>query len=325
MRKTGYKKVTHSLFYLRTWLILIPILYCTACEAPLNLEGVQAQSRQPILRFDHYQAASTNDNSVVVVGSAGVVLRSSDNGENWSRHILPDYPPLIDITSCADGSYAILDYSHHVWLSNDNAETWYKKAIDSTEVPLAITCDPNNKIWVVGSYSTILSSSDKGDTWDKQSLDEDFMLTSLQFINNDIAIASGEFGTVLKSSDAGKTWDYIESLPGEFYPHATHFIDSESGWVVGLRGKILHTNNGGNSWQVQSTDIDAPLYGIKGDASALFSVGDNGAVLEYVNDQWKQVKHEFPIRFYLRAVLPLKDKSILLAGGAGALHKLKID
>ncbi len=325
MHERRYKEVTHRLFFLRTWLILLPVLYCTACEAPLNLEGVQAQSSQSILRFDHYQAASTNDNSVVVVGSAGVVLSSIDYGEIWSRQILPGYPPLIDITSCSDGSYAILDFSHHVWLSNDNAKTWVKKPIDSTEVPQAITCDQKNQIWVVASFSTFLSSPDKGDTWETRSLDEDLMLTSLQFINETTAFAIGEFGTVLKSSDGGKTWDYMEPLPGEFYPQASYFMDAERGWVVGLRGKVLHTNNGGNSWEFQSTDIDAPLYGIKGSDSALFAVGDTGMVLEYVNGQWQQLTHDFPIRFYLRAVLPLNDKSILLAGGAGALHKLKID
>jgi len=306
-------------------LFLLPVLFCTACEAPLNLEGVQAQASEAILRFDHYQAAASNGNSIVVVGSAGVVVTSTDNGENWSRQILPDHPPLIDITSCPDGSYAVLDFNHHILVSNDNTKTWSKEAIDSSETPQAVSCDPNNRIWVVASFSTILSSPDKGKTWETSSLDEDLMLTSLQFISETDAFASGEFGTMLKTTDAGKTWDNLEPLPGEFYPQASYFMDAESGWVVGLRGKILHTNDGGNSWQSQATDIDAPLYGINASDSALFAVGDNGVVLGYINGQWQQLKHELPIRFYLRAILPLSDNSILLAGGAGALHKLKID
>jgi photosystem II stability/assembly factor-like uncharacterized protein len=324
MHEKRSKKVARMQFVIRIWLYL-PILYCAACEAPLNLEGVQAQADQAILRFDHYQAASTNDNSVVVVGSAGVVVTSRDNGETWSRQILPGHPPLIDITACTDGSYVILDFNHHIWVSKDNAKTWNKMPIDSSEVPQAITCDPNNQIWVVASFSTILSSSDMGESWETLSLDEDLMLTSLQFIDETIVFAIGEFGTVLKSSDGGKTWDYMEPLPGEFYPQASIFTDDNTGWVVGLRGKILHTNDGGNSWQFQPTDIDTPLYGIKASDSALFAVGDNGMVLEYVNGQWQRLTHDFPIRFYLRAVLPLDDKSILLAGGAGALHKLRFD
>ena len=319
------KKVTCIPFVLRNWLVLFPILYCVACEAPLNLEGVQAQADQAIQRFDHYQAASTNDTSIVVVGSAGVVVTSKDNGENWSRQILPGHPPLIDITSCPDGSYVILDFGHHIWVSSDNAKTWNKKPIDSTEVPQAISCDPKNQIWVVASFSTILSSKNMGESWKTQSLDEDLMLTSLQFINETIAFAIGEFGTVLKSSDGGETWGYLDPLPGEFYPQASYFKDAETGWVVGLRGKILHTKDGGNSWQFQPTNIDAPLYGIKASDSALFAVGDTGMVLEYIDGQWQRLTHDFPIRFYLRAVLPLDDNSILLAGGAGALHKLRLN
>ena len=324
MYATRFIKVTHKLFFLRTWLIL-PILFCAACEAPLNLEGVQAQSREAILRFDNYQAAATNDDSIVVVGSAGVVVTSTDNGETWSRQILSGYPALIDVIACPDSSYAVLDFNHHIWLSNDNARTWNKKPIDSTEVPQAITCDPNNQIWVVASFSTFLTSPDQGDTWNSYSLDEDLMLTSIQFIDEQTAFVTGEFGTVLKSSDAGKTWDYMEPLPGEFYPQASYFKDAENGWVVGLRGKILHTNDGSNSWQNQATGIDVPLYGVKAGESKLFAVGDTGKLLEYDNGNWQQLSHEFPIRFYLRAVLQLNDKSILLAGGAGALHKLRID
>jgi photosystem II stability/assembly factor-like uncharacterized protein len=324
MYVTKFTKVIHKLFFLRSWLIL-PALFCAACEAPLNLEGVQAQSSQAILRFDHYQAAATNNDSIVVVGSAGVVLTSIDNGEIWSRQILPGYPPLIDVIACPDSSYAALDFNHNIWLSNDNANTWNKKPIDSTEVPQAITCDPNNQIWVVASYSTFLMSSDHGDTWNSYSLDEDLMLTSIQFIDEQTAIVTGEFGTVLKSSDAGNTWDYLEALPGEFYPQASYFVDSENGWVVGLRGKILYTNDGGNSWQTQPTGVDVPLYGIKAGASKVFAVGDTGKLLEYDNGHWRELSHGFPIRFYLRAVLQLNDNSILLAGGAGALHKLKID
>lgn len=324
MYKLKAKKVISKLSFMRTF-FLLQVLFFTACEAPLNLEGIQTQVDQPILRFDHYQAASSNGNSVVVVGSAGVVVTSIDNGETWSRQILSGNPPLIDVTACADGSYAILDFNRHIWVSTDNAKIWNKKPIDSSEVPQAISCDPNNQIWVVASFSTFLSSPDQGETWETQSLDEDLMLTSLQFMDETIAFASGEFGTILKSSDGGKTWDYMEPLPGEFYPQASYFKDAETGWVVGLRGKILHTSDGGNSWQIQPTDIDAPLYGIKASDSALFAVGDSGVVLEYVNGQWQQLTHDFPIRFYLRAILPLNDNAILMAGGAGALHKLKVD
>ncbi len=122
MYMTNFKKIIHKFFHLRAWLILT-ILFCTACEAPLNLKGIEEQSGQAILRFDNFQAAATNNDSLVVVGSAGVVVVSVDNGDTWSRQTLSGYPPLIDITACSDGSYVILDFSKHIWLSNDNAKS----------------------------------------------------------------------------------------------------------------------------------------------------------------------------------------------------------
>lgn len=304
---------------------VLALLVLSSCEAPLNLEGVNEQRSRPVARFDHFQAVAGNSHSIVVVGSGGVVLTSTDTAETWSRQVLPDYPALIDVTACANGTYAILDFSRHVWVSDDDGESWRKKPLATEETPLAISCDPDNHLWVVGSFSTFLSSHDNGESWQIKSLDEDLMLTSIQFIDESVAYVCGEFGTVLKTTDKGENWEYMQPLPGEFYPQDCHFDDEQHGWAVGLRGRILHTSDGADSWQDQTTDVDIPVYGIGANGSGLYAVGDNGLLLEYANGEWEMRNHKLPIRFYLRAVKSLNDQSILIAGGAGAVHKVRLD
>ena len=59
-----------------------------ACEAPLDLSGVEAQLALPTQRTDLFQAAARHDDEVVTVGGMGTIVMSDDGGENWQRSTL---------------------------------------------------------------------------------------------------------------------------------------------------------------------------------------------------------------------------------------------
>lgn len=40
------------------------------------------------------------------------------------------------------------------------------------------------------------------------------------------------------------------------------FVDTQCGWVVGDRGTICHTNDGGGTWHLQASGVDCPLYSV---------------------------------------------------------------
>ena len=43
---------------------------------------------------------------------------------------------------------------------------------------------------------------------------------------------------------------------------AVHFADAKHGWTVGREGTILHTNNGGEIWREQQSNIEESLLGV---------------------------------------------------------------
>ena len=53
-------------------LTLIAALALTACEAPLNLAGVEQEKTKSILRFDMFQAVAANHVRIATVSSSGV-------------------------------------------------------------------------------------------------------------------------------------------------------------------------------------------------------------------------------------------------------------
>jgi photosystem II stability/assembly factor-like uncharacterized protein len=304
---------------------VIIVLLLAGCEAPLVLDGVKAQARKPTQRSDLLQAVTSNDQVFVTVGNRGVVLTSSDSGTNWQRRILDGLPFLMDIDACPDGRFAALAAGQQAWIGSTDASDWQSVALETYETPQAITCDPRGRLWVVGSFSTIWRSDDMGQTWQETSLDEDLHFTTIQFVDDELAYMTGEFGTVARSTDGGESWETLTPIPGEFYPQDAYFQDKERGWVVGLTGTVLRTTDGGETWEAETTNTDAPFYGIDRRGEDMYLVGGFGTVLKRTGDgSWERIDHGQPIRFYLRGLALTDDGQLVAAGGAGALLVMDI-
>jgi photosystem II stability/assembly factor-like uncharacterized protein len=69
-------------------------------------------------------------------------------------------------------------------------------------------------------------------------------------------VAVGERGTILLSDDQGKSWRQVPapvsvSLTGVF------FADDQNGWIVGHGQVVLHSQDGGQTWQRQLDGVQA--------------------------------------------------------------------
>jgi len=294
-------------------------LLLTGCEAPLNLEGVEQELSKSVRRTDQLQSIAANDQTLIAVGGNGLVLRSKKTAQpSWQRIELDGQPPLIEVVSCPDNSFAALGIDRSLWLSRDNGLNWQSQALPTPETVLSLNCAPDNSLWVTGSFSTILSSRDGGQSWSETSLNEDAMLTGIQFFDAQNAIVAGEFGMLARTEDGGESWQLADPIPNDFYPQGSYFNDAEHGWVAGLSGAVLYTEDGGRSWQQQTTGTESPLYSFKAVGEQLFLLGDHGTVLKQHNGSWSRLDTP-KIPVYLRDAEALPDNQLLVAGGWGAL------
>jgi len=306
--------------------LLVPALglMLTGCEAPLNLDKVEQEKSKPIRRTDQFQSMTSNDQTLVAVGNNGLVLTRSKTADTWQRQTLKGQPALVAVTTCPDQSLAALSLDKTLWTSQDNGSSWQPNPIDTQEDLVALTCAPNNSLWVAGSFSTILNTSDKGQSWNSFSLNEDALLTGVQFVDNQNVIATGEFGVLARSSDGGANWDAPSYIPNDFYTQGAYFTSPQEGWVGGLSGQILYTNDGGENWSKQTTPSESPVFSFYPLGERLFAFGDHHTVLELKGDQWQRLPSRGkPV--YLRAATELPNGSLLVAGGSGSLFTLDID
>lgn len=304
-------------------LIFSLVTLLAGCEAPLNLEGVNQEQNKPVRRTDQLLGVAISKDSVVVVGSDGVVLTSPVTELNWQRQELKNNPNFVDIDTCPDDSLIALSMESQLWISRDQGQSWNSSDIPTQESLITVTCGPDNSYWATGSFSTLMSSHDQGKSWHELSLDEDAAIASLQFFDNQNLIATGEFGLLARSDDSGQNWTLLDPIPNEFFPLTSYFSDPKTGWVAGLGGTILKTIDGGLNWQKQITPTDSPIYNFYISENRLFAFGDHGTVLEQQSGNW--VRLDAPkIPVYLRDGKQLARDKLLISGGWGALFTVDI-
>ena len=302
------------------WLLTAGCLLSSGCESPLVLDEVQKTERSPLRRTDSLQAVSAFQQTIVVVGSSGVILVSADSGATWQRHEISSWPSFMDVTSCSNGLFAALAFENEVWLSSDNGLTWNPSELPTEESPQAIQCDPAGNLWVVGSFSTVSTSRDGGASWTLSSRDEDVIYTDIQFFDERSAYIAGEFGTFMKTTDGGASWEFLSPMPDEFYPQSMYFQDLNKGWVAGLGGVILETSDGGQTWEPQSTGSLVTLYTIAKADGHIFVVGGEGSMFSYDGTNWAPVAHGQTFRLYLRGIESLPEHRLIVSGPGGVLH-----
>lgn len=164
----------------------------------------------------------------------------------------------------------------------------------------------------VGQRGHIVFSDDHGKSWRQAKVPVSSDLTAVCFPSARQGWAVGHDGVILHSTDAGASWTRqldgraIGALINRYYSHAdvsdavradagnlaaqvldkpfldVWFDNDKSGFVVGAFNLILHTDDGGASWQPWLERTDNPkglhLNAIRAVGHDLYIVGEQGLV-----------------------------------------------
>lgn len=77
-------------------------------------------------------------------------------------------------------------------------------------------------------------------------------------------VAVGEWGHIVLSDDHGESWRQASSVPTRLTLTSVFFADEKRGWAVGHDALILHTADGGESWEAQysNPEQESPLLSV---------------------------------------------------------------
>lgn len=135
-------------------------------------------------------------------------------------------------------------------------------------------------------------------------------------------VAVGDRGVILVSADGAK-WEQVPA-PVHATLTAVSFADAQHGWVVGHDAAILHTSDGGRTWQLQHFDPagNKPLLTVLAlDAKHALAAGAYGLFLRTEDGGATWAPADVPALveegLHLNALVKLGGGNLFLAGETG--------
>ena len=228
--------------------------------------------------------------------TGAAIVRSTDNGSNWSNESPGGSP-----SDTSNDLYA-LTYAENTTSSNNDyfvivgARGKIRRAPDNgsgfgqsqgniyvssrqTQNYLLGVAYGNQSFVAVGEDGNILRGADNGtlNVWDNMTSPTTIDLNGVTFGNNTF-VGVGDNGTIVRSTDNGTSWDNVTSpttqgLEGIGFGNNT-FI------AVGASGTILKSTDNGTSFSSMIPSTNATLYGVVYGTNKFVLTGSGGTIIK---------------------------------------------
>ena len=212
-----------------------------------------------------------NDDVGWIVGSGGLVMKTTNTGSKWDHKISGTDSTLHAIFFIDNNTGWCVGNGGTVLKSIDGGNTWEGLPSEVITNLNSVHFTNENNGWVVGESGEIIKTTDGGSTWESLSSGTTENLLSVHFVNDQRGFAAGGdntypgySGVLLSTTDGGDTWA-IQNY--DYILYKIFFLDDNIGWISG-RYNIYKTTNAGENWDsIYSVDphggqIDARFYDI---------------------------------------------------------------
>jgi len=274
-----------------------------------------------------------DENNLWIIGNYGTIFHSSDAGKNWASQSSGIKTLLTDGLFIDNKTGWIVGVDGTIIHTADGGNTWVKQNSGTIRHLMDITFTDKDYGWAVGEFSTILHTTDGGTTWTPQQPEADKIYNSVCFINRQNGFVVGEGGTMFRTIDGGATWVHVmpkaferKDLDDEFErPRPSLFCvifkDNVNGWACGNFGAILHTTDGGVSWNVLPNEHLLALYTMYIRDGKGWAVGDKGTYLTSQDGglTWKNEPETIKTKQWFRDVIFTSPEIGWIVGASGTI------
>jgi len=191
-------------------------------------------------------------NTVIVVGSGGVIFRSTNFGDSWT--LIADLPSAtlytMQFTSSTVGYAA--GYDGLILKTTNGGVSWKPSYIRANMV------SPN--------------------------------INDIYFLNDQLGYATCSYRLVAKTTNGGATWAAViaDTMSATVYSYGVWFSDQNNGFVVGQLGSskdvIYRTTNGGSTWSIVSGIVNKALRAVAFGSTTIGAAVGDGLKTLYTTD-----------------------------------------
>jgi len=194
-----------------------------------------------------------------------------------------------------------------VVVTTNGGENWVVQNTGTDEFISGISFVNSNNGWAVGNEGLILQTNDGGITWIEQPPITPYQYVCVKFVDKNNGWAIDAVGTVIHTTNGGSLWKFQrQESNNDRYDRNKYndmeFINKNEGWIIGgnsriginsreiYPGLILHTTDGGTTWNEQNSGVTQMLTGMAfSSAKSAWITCTNGILLHSTNsgETWK--------------------------------------
>jgi len=323
--------VEWAVFYLILSCLLFLIL---GCKGRIGASAKPPPRLYKITSKNLHGVETYGENHIWLVGQGGSIYHSSDGGKSWksqksgTKDLLTSVEFINEKTGWITGIYGI------ILKTEDGGENWVRENTGTDNHLFGTSFVNKDEGWVVGYMGTIIHTSDGGMTWKAQRKYEDTNFNAVCFVDAEYGWLVGEFGTILHTTDGGSNW--IQQKPYTLFKdeddpwadvilalYGVKFIDRNRGWVVGMDGVLLSTEDGGKTWKDLAKLTEYAYYsiGVLGNRAWAVGMAGNYILSQDGGKTFQLIKDVIKTRFWLHDLSFSSPKVGWVVGARGAVAK----
>lgn len=251
----------------------------------------------------------TDANTGYIVGWGGIILKTTDAGITWAKLSAQGLNANFYSVFFSDSNNGYIGMGNYLCKTSNAGKMWYYGNFLNLETgengstyigaqDIYSICFIDNKTgYVVGSNCEIWKSTQGGVNWKVVKSYSYDHFTSVYFtdLNNGYAVgwAGGGHGAIIvKTTDGGLTWKaFVSNSKNELSVNgidlisclnSVYFTDAKTGYIVGLNGIILETNDSGINWNYVSSGTENSLSSVFFPSPQIgYAVGYSGTILKF--------------------------------------------
>ena len=266
-----------------------------------------------------------------VVGSGGVILKTSDAGNSWTKLKSRSRAGLrgVDFVDEFVGYAAGLDGT--ILKTSDGGDTWTELDSGVTQNLYTVNFPVDANIGYVGGDSrTLLKTTDGGQTWTPQSGIDGYVRDIVFPQSAQTGFASSIYGTlgyIYKTTDGGQNWTRVLWLEDASLYSMSFPVDDQVGYVANhddyYQAGVWKTVDGGSSWSRVTGGVTAVPYAVDFpvDSQTGFAVGYSGAIMQTRDGGASWSEGNIGINTLLQDVYFIDDTTGYAVGSDGVIAK----
>ena len=313
------------------------ICFCVAICAALSCSREKSKFKAPninIITRENVQAvAMADEDHIWISGNHGMIFHSKDGGESWAEQVSGVESLLCGLSFIDEKTGWACGNKGTILNTKDGGVSWNRQSSGLKTHILDITFLDKDHGWAVGAFGAVLHTADGGQHWIKAIEEQDIVYNNLYFVDRQNGWVVGERGSILHTADGGKSWekqlpesfkraDFEESIdnpvPDLF---GVCFTDQNTGWISGLFSTIIHTSDGGKTWNELISSGEDALYSIFVKGSRGWAVGSRGGYFMSRDGglSWDSMDDAIKSKVWFGRVLFSSSENGWIAGGNGTV------